>query len=275
MSLSRALAAPIAALGLLAAASPAGAAPILLEDGVAFLEVDPESPDGLTGWTVDGVSHVRTQSFWIGSGSEQALGAQPLLSAIASDTTGDGKEDRLALAYALGGGARIELVHALAGSAIGAPGEPSSDLTLEVTIVAGEAPLTLRLFEYSDVDLFTSYADDVALFSGNPLAVNVTDSSGLGRYAASWSLAPDAVEASIYDALLASLLDGDPTVLTNALAAAGDVTLGAFWEITLAAGQAITLSQTQSLRIVPEPGTLLLLAAGIAGLVARRQEKIR
>ena len=278
MSPSHALVAPLAALALLAAALPAAAAPILLEDGVAFLEIDPESPDGLTGWTVNGVAHLRTQSFWVGTGAagpEQPLGGASLVSSAASDASGDGKDDTLALAYAPGGGARIDLVYALVGSAIGAPGDLASDLTLDVTIAAGDAPVTLRFFEYADVDLFNSFADDEALFVGTPLGATVTDSTGLGSYASSWSLAPDAVEASFYDTLLAGLLDGDPTALTNALAATGDVTLGAFWEITLAAGASISFSQTQSIRVVPEPGTLLLLAAGIAGLVARRQEMTR
>lgn len=275
--LLRALVAPLAALVLLAAGWPVSAAPILLEDGVAFLEIDPESADGLTGWTLNGVAHLRTQSFWIGSGpgGEQALGAQPLLSATATDATGDGRDETLALAYALGAGGRIDLRYALSGTAIGAPGDPASDLTLDVTIAAGDAPLALRFFEYADVDLFNSFADDEALFSGTPISARVTDTSGLGSYASRWSATPGAVEASIYDALLAGLLDGEPTALSNAHAAAGDVTLGAFFEITLGAGDSIAFAQTQSLRVVPEPGTLLLLAAGIAGLVARRRELTR
>jgi hypothetical protein len=276
--LARALAAPAAALGLFAAALPASAAPILLEDGVAFLEVDPESSDGLTAWTLNGVPHVRTQSFWVRTSAaspEQPLGGAPLVSSVATDASGDGHDDTLAVAYSLGAGARIDLVYALTGTAIGAPGDPASDLTLDVTIAAGDAPLALGLFAYTDVDLFNSFADDAALFAGAPLAASVTDSSALGAYASSWSLAPHAVEASLFDTLLAGLLDGDPTALTNALAASGDVTLGAFWEIALGAGESITFSQTQSLRVVPEPGTLLLLAAGLAGLVARRQEMTR
>lgn len=277
MSLSHTLVASLAALGLVAAAFPVSAAPILLEDGVAFVEVDPESPDGLTGWAVNGVTHLRTQSFWAGAPQqgEAALAAQPLLSSVASDANADGHDETLALAYSLGAGARIDLVYALAGTAIGAPGEPASDLTLDVTIAAGDAPLTLRLFEYTDVDLFNSYADDVALFTGSPFAATVTDASGLGTYASAWSRTPDAVEAGVYDTLLARLMDGDPTTLANALTASGDITLGAFWEITLGAGGSLTFSQAQSVRTVPEPGTLLLLAAGLAGLVARRQEMSR
>ena len=112
MFLARALAAPAAALGLFAAALPASAAPILLEDGVAFLEVDPESSDGLTAWTLNGVPHVRTQSFWVRTSAaspEQPLGGAPLVSSVATDASGDGRDDTLAVAYSLGAGARIDL----------------------------------------------------------------------------------------------------------------------------------------------------------------------
>lgn len=277
MSLSRALAAPAAALGLLAAALPASAAPILLENGVAFLEIDPESPDGLTGWTVNGVPHVRTQSFWIGTagGPEIPLSDLSLFLVQTDDADGDGVTDGLGLIYTRPDGPPVGIGYKLTGSAIGASGPLVSELRIDVRIFESEDGETIRLVQYTDVDLFNSYADDEALLSGTPLAAVVTDSSGLGRYESSWSLAPGAVEASVYDSLLASLLDGNPTTLTNALFASGDVTLGAAWDIEIPFFESLTFSQTQSIRIVPEPGTLLLLAAGLAGLVARRQEMTR
>lgn len=277
MFLSRALVAPVAALGLLAPASPAAAAPILLEDGVAFLEVDPESPDGLTGWTVNGVAHLRTQSFWIGTegGPEIPLSDLVLASAEASDENADGRNERLNLHYTRVDGPALRFVYTLAGSAIGAPGEITSDLAIDVIVYPSEAASSIRLTQYTDVDLFNSFADDEALFAGTPPGATVTDSTGLGSYASSSSRGPDAFEASVYDTLLAGLLDGDPTMLTNALFATGDVVLGASWQLELPPNDSLRFRNTQSIRIVPEPGTLLLLAAGIAGLVARRQETTR
>ena len=71
VSFPRGLAGVLALVSL--AAPPSSAAPIHLEDGVAFLEVDPASQDGLTAWTVNGVQHVRTQWFWLGSVAEQVV----------------------------------------------------------------------------------------------------------------------------------------------------------------------------------------------------------
>ena len=53
--------------------------------------------------------------------------------------------------------ATVTLMAPMSNVVLGAPGDPASDLTLDVTIAAGDAPLTLGLFEYTDVDLFNSF----------------------------------------------------------------------------------------------------------------------
>jgi hypothetical protein len=266
---------------MLVAASPAVAAPTLLEDGVAFLEIDPASPDGLTGWTVDGVAHVRTQSFWIGSGDagpEVPLSHFDLLSSLASDENHDGHDETLTVEYQEPASLyRVKVKWAMSASAIGDPAVSSQlalDITLEPTLAAIPIP-PVRLYEYTDVDLFTSYADDVASFSGSPLAAQVTDSSALGDYASQWERGPDAVDARLYDTTLASLLDGGPTALTNSLTASGDVTLAAFWQIGFADVAPVSLHQLQTIRVVPEPGAALLLMLGLAGLGLRAKETAR
>lgn len=274
---------PIALFAAFVAASPAAlAAPILLEDGVAFLEIDPTSPDGLTGWTVNGVPHVRTQSFWVGSGdagAEVPLSDFDLLSALASDGNGDGHDDTLVVAYQEPTSLyRVQLTWALSGSAIGDPATSSQlslDITLEPTLATIPIP-PVRLYQYTDVDLFTSYADDVASFAGSPLAAQVTDSSGLGDYTSQWDRAPDAVDALLYDTTLASLLDGSATTLSNSLAASGDVTLAAMWQFgLLSGGDSISFNQLQSITAVPEPGAALLIALGLAGLGLRAKGMAR
>lgn len=263
---------PLALIAALSFAPHASAAPILLEDGVGFVTVDPETEDFLTGWTVDGIAHLRTQGFWIRAGdaaSETPLAALGAGAIDASDTTGDGRVDSLQLVYRGPNDLyEVQLRYALSGSAIGAPGLPSSQITLDVTLTALQADVSLALFQYTDVDLFTSFDDDASAGVAGGLAI--TDASGLGRYASLFAPSPAALEAAPYDTLLASLLDGAPTGLGSNLVVNGDVTFAAQWNAILAAGQSISFSQTQTIRVVPEPGVVLLLALGLAGLAARR-----
>jgi len=269
-------------LGLLAAASaflfaaPAIAAPILLEDGVSFVTVDPASQDGIGAWTVNGVQHVRQQWFWI-QGVNPAVG-NPEFSldeihsvSSASDASGDGHDDTLEVVF--DGYASIlfqpTLRIGLSATPIGGANEYVAEITTELTLNAPYASLTYRIFSYTDVDLFGSFADDDALFTG--ASAFVTDASGLGVWESSWDRAPDAVDVAIYDATLASLNDAAPTVLGGSTSASGDVTIAAMWEISLPVGGSFTLRQTQTIRVVPEPGVAVMLAIGLAGLAARRR----
>jgi hypothetical protein len=270
------------ALGALGAAAPAHAVPVTLQDGSAVVTVDPSSPDGVSGWAVNGVTHLRTQWFWLrvgDAGPEASIDALTETARLASDTDADGQADTLFLALADPAQRfTMELRWSLTGTPFGpVTAGAASDLALQLALLnTSGGPLDVTLFQYTDVDLFNTFVDDSALWSGGPGVPNtarVTDSTGLAEWESVWTPRPTAVEASLYDVVLASLLDGDPTTLTGALAAAGDVTVTAAWRALLPAGGALLLSQDQQIRVapIPEPSLALLVGGGLAALAASRR----
>jgi hypothetical protein len=257
------------------------ALPVTLEDGVAVVTVDPATQDGIQAFTVNGIPHVRTQWFWVRAGgdpSETSLDALLPGAQVASDTDADGDADFLFASFLDPDDRfRIELRLSLAGSPFGPPTAGSgADLAVLLAVVnTSGAPLDVTLFQYTDVDLFNTPADDEVLLTGvgGPNTATVTDTSGLGLWESVWTPRPDAVEAALFDATLASLTDGAVTVLSGATSASGDVTVTVGWSALLAAGGTLLLSQDQRIEVfpIPEPSVLVLLGAGFAGLAAARR----
>ncbi len=265
-------------LGLaLAFASPLSAVPLTLQDGGAVLEVDPESREGLGPWSVDGIAHLRQQGFWVRAGadaSESSLADLDFNGATPSDADMDGDDESLVASWSDPSGRFDVSLEVVLSGLLGSPSLGSeSDILLEVSVenTSGGA-LDVTLFQYTDVDLFGSFVDDDATFGSSLL---ITDSSGLGRYESSFDAAPDAVEASLFDALLMSLEDGSATALSGALAASGDVTTAVAYATTLGAGESLGFEQLQSLRVdpvsAPEPAVLPLLALAALPLAAARR----
>lgn len=255
--------------------APAASSPILLEDRSALLQFDPASTTGVTSWTLDGVTHLRSQSLWFrvgDAGPESPLADLVRGEPLASDTNASGRADTLFQVFS-DPRARfeVELRLSLLGAPFAGPAAgTSADLAAQIALVnRSEGPLELSLFQFTDVDLFGSFSDDVLELggSGTPNTARITDASGLGLYESVWTPRPDAVEATLFDQSLASLEDDTPTALSGATQSTGDVTLTVAWQARLPAGGALLLSQDQSIRVasIPEPRLAWLLAlAGLA-----------
>jgi hypothetical protein len=266
---------------LLCAAGPAAAVPVTLQDGSALVSVDPGSQDGVSAWAVNGIAHLRTQWFWLrvgDAGPETSLDTLAETARVASDGNGDGQDDTLSLSLADPQQRfALELRWTLTGSPFGPPtASASSSLSLDLTLTnTSGGPLDITLFQYSDVDVFNTFVDDAASWSGagSPDTATVTDSTGLASWTSVWSPAPGAVEASLFDSLLASLNDGVPSALSGALTASGDVTVAAAWRALLGAEGSLVLGQDQRILVapIPEPSLALLVGGGLAALASARR----
>jgi hypothetical protein len=272
---------------LLGAAEPAAAVPVTLQDGSAVVSLDPDSQDGVSGWAVNGITHLRTQWVWLrvgDTGPETSIDALAETARLLSDGDGDGQDDTLVLGLADPQQRfTLELRWTLTGSPFGPPSAgATSDLAFQLAFTnTSGAPLDFALFQYTDVDLFNTFADDDVAWSGAgaPDTATATDSTGLATWQSVWDPAPAAVDAATFDTTLASLNDGAPTTLSGALSASGDVTVAAAWRAFFLDGSngTIELGQQQQLRIapVPEPALLALLAGGLAALASRPRDGVR
>lgn len=271
---------PALAMGLALALAPglARALPVLLSDGSAVVTLDPAAEALVSGWTLDGALHLRSQELFVRVEGGAAAPASALEAGapLASDTDGDGATDALRLALADPEGRfALELRASLVGSPFAPPTAGASSvlgLQIELENTSG-GPLGLTLLDRTDVDLFGSPGDDALRFSGTPPSVfRATDASGLVAYESVVTPAPGAVEAGPFDASA-----GAPEALTGALEAEGDVVASRAFALALPPGGSALLSGEQRLEIaaIPEPGTAGLLLVGLAALGGAGRRSVR
>ena len=80
-------------------------------------------------------------------------------------------------------------------------------------------------------------------------------------------LAPNHVEAALFDSTLLKLNDGVATTLNDVLTAGpGDVTWAFQWDMTIAPFQTVTIQKAKLLAPIPEPMTMVGLLMAIGGI---------
>mgnify|MGYP002279792125 CR=1 FL=1 len=275
---------------LIAAVPLAHATVYTLQDLNSTLTTD--SSTGITSWTVDGVNQLYQQWFWgrIGpSGGESSLGsALNFLHGSATDTNFviDPHKDTLSLAYGDADLTNSSFLVTLKLSLLGGgTGSKLSDLgtqgamynkTLTFTNLTN-TERTYHAFQYSDFDLGGNSANDTATATNANTIVQRGGGMILTDVAAAnvtpkWEIGP-------FSSILASLNDGSPTTLSDSGSGmVGDVTYAREWDFTLqpygSPNNTFALSLDQHIS-VPDPGTILLLGAGMLGLAGASRRKWR
>jgi hypothetical protein len=249
-----------------ALAANAFGAPITLTDKNSSATIDPNSQSGMSSWIVNNVNQLSQQWFWyrVGSaGPEASLDSLSLLSAVPSDTNGNGLNDTLSLRYGndpTASAFEIDVTYGLqgtraAGSSIGETINIKNN---------GSSPLDFHFYQYSDFDLGgTTGNDSEALL--NPNTVRVVGDGDLFSETVV-TRAADHYELALNPFTINRLNDANPTTLQDGSVTAGpgNVTWAFEWDQVLNSGDTLTISKNKTLQI-PEPGTLALISIGLLG----------
>lgn len=247
------------------------AAPMVIEDKNSTVWIDPDSPDGMSSWAVDGTDHLFQQWFWYrleGMGQEQALNNLGFLGAQTSDTNFlvDPRHDTLTAYYGDLQGFYVAARSSVQG---GLPGSGASDIAEQIAFhnLTSET-VKLWFFQYVDFNLNGTPDNDTVHIQGGNTAIQ-TDAVATVSETVVVSM-PVRLETNFYDNTLQSLNDGAVTVLSdNAGPLTGDVTWAFEWYIDVPAGGSLHISKDKNL--IPEPGTMALLGLGGLAMIRRRR----
>jgi hypothetical protein len=246
------------------AGTPAGAT-VILTDMNSSVSIDENSQDGAYEWLVDGEDMLYQQWFWYRIGSS---GPEASIDTISAPVVLPFLGTRgVSLTYGgVGTPLTVEVTYFLTGGALGST---QSDLAEVIRITnTGSGPIDLHFFQYSDFDLCDIGGDTVNVVSGN----QVRQSDGTCSLSETVvAPAADLWEAGEFPTTLDSLNDGMPTTLNGTSSfGPGDATWAYQWDRTIGAGSTFIISKDKSIQPIPEPGTLILIGAGLAALALRR-----
>jgi len=229
------------------------------------------STGGMYAWNVNGVDHVGRQRLYYrlgNTGPEFAVDSLPVAVEGIMDTNFDNVEDTLYVKYVVPA-FEFEVKYSLDG---GAPGSETSDIAVNITITnTGTPPLDFHLFQYTDLDL-NGTSDDLGAKMANSNAVRQWD-SGLAFCETVMTPAPDHWEVAQHPSTINSLVDGGPTTLSDvSTVGPGDLTWALQWDTQIEPGHSFQVSEDMQIRPIPEPATMILMAAGLPLLLKRKRK---
>ncbi|MBY0400928.1 hypothetical protein K2X89_11575 [Myxococcota bacterium] len=149
---------------------------------------------------------------------------------------------------------------------------------MRITNTSGAA-LTIDVFHYSDLDVNGTGGGDRASLGSSPGNIQINQTEG-GQSAPIIGYGANAYRVSPYAVILADLTDSGVDNFSNTglpVNAPQDVTVGFQWSVTIAAGSyrdfltqfaSNSPLQSQTITVIPEPGTALLLGLGLLLLAA-------
>ena len=262
---------------VLAAAMPLAQATLYtLHDLNSSLTVDPTTNTGIgiSNWTVGGVNQLTRQWFWgrMGSDPEQPLNT---INLISHSFSGDYLKLNYGNAVTLAASTfTATLKLSLSGGSSGSRWSDLSTVGRFIFTNHGATPIDYHAFQYSNFDLSGNAGNDTVVTT-NSAGTFVQSDGGMRLTAGATSVMPTHWQIGPYSDILSSLTNTTPTTLSDSgSGGSGDMTYAREWDFSLAPGHTFGSSLDQNIT-VPDPGTILLLGAGMLGLAGANRYKRR